>query len=133
MSDQPYIPKTDRKPLVYMACPYTIGDRLENTQKAMQIWHEHMKDGREPFDLLNPLWSHFQDQYSMEIDRGIDYNVWLDYDFRLIRRCNAVIRLPGESRGADREVAFALGLGLPVFDNFTALFRWAEVWGDDHE
>jgi hypothetical protein len=34
---------------------------------------------------------------------------------RLIERCDAVLRLPGESRGADMDVARALDRGLPVY------------------
>lgn len=35
---------------------------------------------------------------------------------RLISRCDAVLRLPGASRGADQDVAQARALGLPVFE-----------------
>lgn len=34
---------------------------------------------------------------------------------RLIQRCRAVLRLPGESRGADQDVAWAEARGLPVY------------------
>lgn len=34
---------------------------------------------------------------------------------RLLSRCNAVLRIPGASRGADLDVARAQALGLPVF------------------
>jgi hypothetical protein len=34
---------------------------------------------------------------------------------RLIQRCDAVLRIPGESRGADMDVAHAKALGLHVF------------------
>ena len=34
---------------------------------------------------------------------------------RLIQRCDAVLRIPGESRGADMDVAHAKALGLQVF------------------
>lgn len=34
---------------------------------------------------------------------------------RLLSRCDAVLRLPGASRGADMDVAHAQELGLPVF------------------
>ncbi len=34
---------------------------------------------------------------------------------RLIQRCDAVLRIPGESRGADMDVAHAKSLGLRVF------------------
>lgn len=34
---------------------------------------------------------------------------------RLLAHCDAVLRLPGESRGADRDVAIARQRGLPVY------------------
>ena len=34
---------------------------------------------------------------------------------RLLSRCDAVLRIPGASRGADMDVAHARELGLPVF------------------
>jgi len=34
---------------------------------------------------------------------------------RLLERCDAVLRIPGESKGADQDVATAQQLGLPVF------------------
>ena len=34
---------------------------------------------------------------------------------RLLERCDAVLRLPGESRGADQDVAIARGRGIPVY------------------
>ena len=34
---------------------------------------------------------------------------------RLLARCDAVLRLPGESTGADQDVAVARELGLPVY------------------
>lgn len=34
---------------------------------------------------------------------------------RLLSRCDAVLRLPGDSRGADQDVARARAMGLPVY------------------
>jgi hypothetical protein len=34
---------------------------------------------------------------------------------RLLQRCDAVLRLPGESKGADQDVAIARERGLPVY------------------
>ena len=34
---------------------------------------------------------------------------------RLLQHCDAVLRLPGESTGADRDVAIAIDRGLPVY------------------
>jgi hypothetical protein len=35
---------------------------------------------------------------------------------RMVARCDAVLRLPGASVGADQDVAQARALGLPVFE-----------------
>ena len=40
---------------------------------------------------------------------------------RLLRRCDAVLRIAGESRGADQDVALARELGLPVFTDVSEL------------
>jgi hypothetical protein len=34
---------------------------------------------------------------------------------RLLQHCDAVLRLPGESRGADQDVAIARQLGIAVY------------------
>ena len=34
---------------------------------------------------------------------------------RLLQHCDAVLRLPGESRGADQDVAIAQSRGIPVY------------------
>jgi len=34
---------------------------------------------------------------------------------RLLERCDGVLRLPGESRGADQDVVIARRLGIPVY------------------
>jgi len=40
---------------------------------------------------------------------------------RLLKRCDAVLRLPGASRGADLDVARAKALGLPVYHHIDEL------------
>lgn len=44
-----------------------------------------------------------------------DYERWLAYDFALIDRCDALIRLRGHSPGADREWNHAEDIGIPRF------------------
>ncbi len=44
---------------------------------------------------------------------------------RLIERCDAVLRLPGESTGADNDVRLARGRGIPVY------FEVGEIPGVD--
>lgn len=38
---------------------------------------------------------------------------------RLLQRCDAVLRLPGDSRGADQDVRIARERGLPVYYSLT--------------
>jgi hypothetical protein len=40
---------------------------------------------------------------------------------RLLKRCDAVLRLPGASRGADMDVARAQAMGLPVYHHMDEL------------
>jgi len=40
---------------------------------------------------------------------------------RLLQRCDAVLRIPGESRGADLDVARARALGLPIYSSVEEL------------
>jgi hypothetical protein len=51
--------------------------------------------------------------------RSADDAVFRAYQYpvahRLLECCNAVLRIPGESRGADLDVARAVELGLPVY------------------
>jgi len=52
---------------------------------------------------------------------------WLKVDFEFIRRCDAVLRLPGESVGAEAEIAEAKRLGIPVFYSGEELIAWATM------
>jgi len=51
--------------------------------------------------------------------RNTDDTVFRAYQYpvahRLLECCDAVLRIPGESRGADLDVARAIQLGLPVY------------------
>lgn len=42
---------------------------------------------------------------------------------RLLQHCDAVLRLPGESTGADQDVVTAQRLGLPVYFDITQIPR----------
>jgi hypothetical protein len=42
---------------------------------------------------------------------------WMGLDLAWVEAADALIRLPGESVGADQEVALARKLGIPVFRN----------------
>jgi len=42
---------------------------------------------------------------------------------RLLQHCDAVLRLPGTSRGADQDVAIARGRGIPVYSSIDEIPR----------
>jgi hypothetical protein len=98
---------------VYIASPYSLGDVEVNVRASMDIWDQLLTAGYIPFC---PLWSHQQHAY-----RPRPYEDWLAYDFEWVAVCHAVLRLPGDSRGADAEVSLARSLGLPVFGSIPAL------------
>jgi hypothetical protein len=51
------------------------------------------------------------------------YEFWLDLDNQFLPCCAAVLRLPGPSSGADKEVDLARKLGIPVFGEIDELAK----------
>ena len=49
---------------------------------------------------------------------------------RLLQHCDAVLRLPGESRGADQDVAIARAKGLPVYTSVDEIPEASETPAD---
>ena len=110
---------TDSQPIfVYIACPYTKGDVAENVANSMHAWDQLYDAGFIPF---NPLFSHFQ-----HLHRQRPYQDWTRYDNAWIPKCDAILRLPGESSGAEKEVSLAWSIGSPVFHSFAELCEWAD-------
>lgn len=98
---------------VYIAGPITLGDQFRNCGKAMEAFHVLRDKGFAPFC------PHTSGLLQMIQERT--WEDWLDYDEEWIKVCHAVLRLPGESRGADRECAFAEEIGIPIFHSIEAL------------
>lgn len=117
-----------KKPIVYIASPYTKGDQAINTHFQMRVFDDLMNDG--VVWPVVPLWSHFQHATFPR-----HYQDWIDYDLALIERYDACLRLNAEfdelkyrvteSSGADGEVARFKAMGRPVFYNKKALYEWA--------
>lgn len=87
------------KLITYIASPYTQGDPAANTAVQMDAAHRILDMGHVP---VAPLLSHF-----LHIHRQRPYQDWLNMDLALIPRCDILLRLPGDSPGADKEVACA--------------------------
>jgi hypothetical protein len=105
-----------RKPLVYIAAPYTHPDPAENTHKAIRMADELVRHDFVPFiPHLNLLWH-------LVSPRPPDF--WYEYDLRILERCDAILRVPGESIGADREVQVARESGIPIFYSVKEILIW---------
>ena len=95
------------KLIIYVSAPYSKGDTVENVRNACLAGNAILAKGHIPFvPHLTHLW-HFITPKS--------YEQWLEIDLALIPRMDALLRLPGESTGADREVELAKSLGIPVY------------------
>jgi len=92
---------------IYIAGPYTTGDVAVNVHDAYQAANCLADMGFAPFI---PHATHF---WHMMYPHP--YKFWLALDNEFLPFCNAVLRLPGKSNGADKEVELARKLGLPVF------------------
>jgi hypothetical protein len=91
----------------YIAGPYTQGDPAVNTATALAVADKLLTLGYMPF---LPHLSHY-----WHVRYPHDYETWMTYDRSWQLLCDCLIRLPGESSGADREVTLANQMGQPVF------------------
>lgn len=96
-------------PRVYIAGPYTKGDVAINVRRALDAANELINHGFVPFI---PHLTHF-----LHMSYPRSYAYWLAYDKVFISLMHALLRLSGESAGADSEVEYAKKIGIPVFYN----------------
>ena len=101
---------------VYIASPYTIGDIAMNVKKQIDAVDILMNKGFAPFA---PLYSHFQHMIHPR-----PYEDWVNVDLEWVRVCDCLLRLPGESKGADNEVKLAIELNKPIFYSIDQLFKY---------
>jgi len=103
---------------VYIAGPYTNGDTERNIQVAIDTAEKLFALGYVPFvPHLNHYW-HLRHPRS--------YEHWMQWCCVWLSRCDAVLRLEGESKGADDEVVLANEFQIPVF------YSVNELWGATH-
>lgn len=97
------------KLVVYISGPYTKGDPILHTREAIKWGEEIIKLGHVP---IVPHLAHLWHLCSPH-----DYRYWMDYDLDLIKNCNVnvMMRIPGESNGADEENELAKELNIPIF------------------
>jgi hypothetical protein len=107
--------RTLKRIRVYVAGPISLGDFILNIRRGIDAANDLKRLGFIPFcPFLDAFW---------QLVHHMDYEELLDQDFAWIEVCDAVFRMPGESPGADREVAHARKLGIPVYHSMAQLDR----------
>lgn len=92
---------------IYIAGPYSKGDVAQNVRNAIHAGDYVSRFGHIPFI---PHLTHFWHMLCPH-----EYEFWMEQDDVWLAECDAILRLEGESAGADREVERALELGLSVY------------------
>ncbi len=106
-------PTTDCGVMVYIAAPFTEPDPVLNTHVVIKIADSLLAAGFVPvIPHLSLVW---------HLVSPKPYAVWLAYDRELLRRCDAVLRIPGFSVGATQECRLAESLGIPVVHSRSVL------------
>lgn len=103
---------TRRRKRVYIAGPYS-SEPWACTHRAMELATAVLDAGYAP---LLPHLTHF---WHTSFPRA--YEDWLELDLAWVAVAQAVLRIPGDSRGADREVALAESLSISVFHSLDEL------------
>lgn len=124
---------------VYIAGPISKGCLVANVNQATEAFIALAKAGFAP---LCPHWSVYSKPASYsdspfggKTDRAwceatamgsdqMTHADWMGVDLPWVSVAEAVLRLPGESTGADQEVACAKDHGVPVFDTVAELLLW---------
>lgn len=128
---------------VYLATPISVGDLADNINAATDCFHQLMSYGYAP---LCPAWSCFATEafWGYRDDRGEDvvtvmaeaaaaprkttWKEWMRVCLPWVTVADAVLRLPGYSKGADEEVELARELNIPVFYEEVSLRVFASEW-----
>lgn len=92
---------------IYIAGPYSKGDVALNVKAAIYAGDYVARLGHIPFI---PHLTHF---WHLIISH--EYEFWMKQDLYWLEMCDALLRLDGESSGADREVENAKFCGMKIY------------------
>jgi len=92
-------------PKIYISAPYSDNPE-ENVKRVLKVADKLLKFGYMP---IIPHLYHFWDKISPK-----PYETWIRLGKVLLQDCDLVLRLSGDSKGADGEVKLAHDLGIPV-------------------
>jgi hypothetical protein len=116
---------------VYIAGPISRGDMLQNIRQFDDAFLHLLRLGFAPF---NPGTSVYLGSSRPSSEpggpvvaeanskaSGVTHEQWMAVDLAWLECADALVRLPGESVGADLEVEHAKKCGIPVFDGIAEL------------
>jgi hypothetical protein len=92
---------------VYVAGPFS-GDEDGNANRAIDF-AERIR----AIDGIIPFVPHLSRAWDAR-HPGHDYEVWMRWCLAWVERCDAIVRIPGKSPGADREIAHAKACDLSL-------------------
>ncbi len=101
---------------IYISGPLTSsGNERENVDAAIVVTRQLIEAGFAPFC----------PHLSLQVDPTAEYShaTWMQVDLPWVDVSDAMIRLPGESVGADIEEAHAATIGVPVFRSVAELVK----------
>lgn len=105
---------------IYISCPITLGNRNLNYFQAVDVEELLMMHNFAP---LNPA-------HTMVVpfawNGRFSETDWLERWFAWIETADAVLRLPGESCGANKECEYANSIGIPVVYSLPELLAWRQ-------
>lgn len=122
---------------IYVAGPISKGDLSGNIKRGINAAVELMRRG---YAVYCPHFSAFagfgESPYKssalIEKSPCLTHQEWLANDLPWVAVSDAVLRLPGESVGADLEVRHAESLGIPVYESMDQLLYELGSFGDEH-
>lgn len=120
-------PTPDGPVMVYIAGPYTNPDPVVNTREALDE-ADFLLDEL-GLERVTPIVPHLTMFWHFNMPRDVDF--WYQYDLAVLERCDVLYRIPGESTGADNEVKFAEGHGIPVWRDAESLVHYIAEYGRD--
>lgn len=108
---------------IYVSGPLTTGTEnvMASIADAMKIGRELRKMG---YGVYIPHLNYF---WEVAYPQEWKYEECLEYDADWIDKCDVVYRLPGPSKGADREVNYAISSAIPVVYSLSEARRFLEI------
>lgn len=123
------------KKRVYIAGPISRGDLCHNVNQATDAFVDLAKGGLAPFC---PQWSVYSKPCRPAGENGVyctgtaignermSHADWMGVDLPWVAVADALLRLPGESVGADMEVAEARKRNIPVYHSVGEVLLWSK-------